>query len=356
MTSPTNPTDQSEASLGPAHDGPVNQSPAGEIPANKSPLEKDHAVLLINLGTPDAPEENAIRRYLKQFLSDPRVVDFPRWLWLPILNGIILRTRPPKLVEKYQLIWGTKDGPIRNITHALGRRLQSLMPDVHVATAMTYGSPSVASVLDGLTEYKKLTVLPLFPQYAGATTAAVRDELDRALAGRENQWEVQFIEEYHTRKSYITALAESIRENKAFREGKATLIFSFHGIPQSQAKAGDPYPVQCEATAKHVAHALKLKDDQWRMTYQSRFGPLPWLQPYTDKTMEALPDQGVKEVLVVCPGFSADCLETVEEIRVLNREIFEAAGGITFNYVKALNASWRHAETIKDLITNRDNP
>lgn len=312
-----------------------------------------HAILLINLGTPDEPEEDAIRRYLKQFLSDPRVVDFPRWLWLPILNRIILRTRPPKLVEKYELIWGTHDGPIRNITRALAARLQTLMPDHHVASAMTYGSPSVGSVLDGLGAYEKITVVPLFPQYAGATTGAVKDELERALIGREQQWDIDFIEDYHDDPVYIEALADSIKNKKAFTDDQPHIVFSFHGIPQSQARAGDPYPQQCEATAKLLAAALKLKPDQWRMTYQSRFGPLPWLQPYTDKTMAALPGAGIHKVMVACPGFSADCLETVEEIRELNREIFLEAGGNDFHYAKALNASWRHAEMLKHLIKQR---
>ena len=320
---------------------------------NMTDSKKKHAILLINLGTPDEPTEGAIRRYLKQFLSDPRVVNIPRWLWLPFLNGIILRTRPQQLVEKYELIWGTFDGPIRNITRALANRLQTLMPEYHVANAMTYGSPSISSALDELTDYDKITVVPLFPQYAGATTGAVSDELNRALTGRESQWEIDFIQDYHDEPAYIEALADSIRNKKALREQQPRIVFSFHGIPQAQAKSGDPYPQQCEATAKLVAGALNLTSDQWQMTYQSRFGPLPWLQPYTDETMAALPGKGIDSVLVACPGFSADCLETVEEIRVLNRDIFVAAGGKSFHYAKALNASWRHAEMLKRLLIGR---
>lgn len=301
------------------------------------------AVLLINLGTPDAPEEDAIRRYLKQFLSDPRVVNLPRWLWLPILNLIILRNRPAGLVEKYALIWGTKDGPIRNITNALARRVGSLMPDRQVVAAMTYGEPSVEKAFRELEGADEVVVIPMFPQYAGATTGAVIDALEAASQSVKPTFNLRLVEEYHTHQAYISSIAASIRRAKTFRDATPLVVFSFHGIPQAQAAAGDPYPQQCEATAALVAAELDLPADRWRLTYQSRFGPAPWLTPYTDKTMEALPGDGITDVLVVCPGFSADCLETIEEIRVLNKEIFMEAGGQRFNYVKALNASWDHA-------------
>ena len=310
------------------------------------------AVILVNLGTPEAPEENAIRRYLKQFLSDPRVVDLPRWLWLPILNLIILKKRPPKLVSKYRLIWGTRDGPIRNITGALARRLQQLLPDRRVIEAMTYGSPSLSEALDELGDVAHITLLPLFPQYAGATTGAVKDELARSLRGRTDQWSIDFIDEYHEDAGYIEALAASIRSAAAWRNGRPALVFSFHGIPQSQAKR-DPYADQCVRTARLVAGALGLPESRWRVTWQSRFGPAPWLQPYTDKTMAALPGAGVDDVLVVCPGFSVDCLETIEEIRMQNRDIFLAAGGRKFGYVRALNASWPHARLLGRLLASR---
>ncbi len=311
--------------------------------------QSNTAIVLVNLGTPDEPTADAIRRYLKQFLSDPRVVDLPRWLWLPILNGIILRTRPPKLVENYSLVWGTYDGPIRTITAALAKRLQSLLPEQKVVSAMTYGEPSLHRVLDDLRDYEKLVVVPLFPQYAGATTGAVRDALDQAIAQHDHAWQVTFIDEYHAAPGYITSLADSIRRSKSYREGSPKVVFSFHGIPQSQAKRGDPYPEQCHATASLVAAQLDLPADRWMVTFQSRFGPAPWLQPYTDKTMEALPEKGVKDVLIVCPGFATDCLETIEEIKVQNQEIFLEAGGQSFSYVKALNASWDHARCMEDI-------
>ena len=311
------------------------------------------AVLLVNLGTPDHPDADSIRRYLKQFLSDERVVDLPRWLWLPVLHLIILRVRPPKLVEKYQLVWGTKDGPIRNITGALARRVASRLTDQHVSIAMTYGNPSISSALDQLGDYQRLLVVPLFPQFAGATTGAVQDELARALKGRENQWQVEIIEEYHQDPAYIAALANSIRRAKSFRDGNPFIVFSFHGIPRAQSDRGDPYRDQCYRTAELVAEQLSLDDKRWRLTFQSRFGPAEWLQPYTDETMESLPAKGERDVLVVCPGFSVDCLETIEEIRELNREIFMEAGGEKFSYVKALNASHPHADVIAGLISRR---
>ncbi len=317
-------------------------------------MQEKTAIVLVNLGTPDAPDEDSIRRYLKQFLSDPRVVNLPRWLWLSILNLIILRVRPPKLVEKYKLVWGTKDGPIRNITNALAKRVGSLMPEVPVVAAMTYGNPSMSDALGQVSEAERIIVLPLFPQYAGATTGAVQDALEQALASSTGRQAINFINDYHTDPGYIEALAVSIEKSKAYRDGTPRLVFSFHGIPKSQADSGDPYPLQCKTTASLVAARLNLPHDRWMLTFQSRFGPAEWLTPYTDITMKSLPGQGIHDVLVVCPGFSVDCLETIEEIKILNRDIFLEAGGKRFSYVKALNASWDHAHVILDLIQNKN--
>lgn len=308
------------------------------------------AIVLVNLGTPDAPEEASIRRYLKQFLSDPRVVNLPRWLWLPILNLIILRVRPPKLVAKYKLVWGKKDGPIRNITNALAKRVSTLIPEVPIVTAMTYGNPSMSDALNQVAEAERVIVLPLFPQYAGATTGAVQDALEQAVANSTCRYVMDFVDEYHSHPAYIDALAVSIKKSKAYRDGTPRLVFSFHGIPKAQADSGDPYPLQCQITASLVAERLNLTKDRWMLTFQSRFGPAEWLTPYTDITMESLPDQGIHNVLLVCPGFSVDCLETIEEIKILNKDIFLAAGGKRFSYVKALNASWDHANVIVDII------
>ena len=315
--------------------------------------KKNPAVILVNLGTPDRPDEDSIRRYLKQFLSDPRVVDLPRWLWLPILSQIILRFRPPKLVEKYEMIWGTHDGPIRSITQALANRSQSLMPEIPVHVAMTYGKPSIPEVLEKVKEHEELIVLPLYPQYAGATTGSVMDAFNHATAAHEGRWKIQYIEDYSIDAGYIEALADSVRRSKAFRAREPYVVFSFHGIPQAQADRGDPYPHRCEATAALVAASLGLPAERWQLTFQSRFGPAAWLQPYTDKTMEALPGRGIKDVLVVCPGFSVDCLETIEEIKEQNRDIFLEAGGEQFGYVKALNASWSHAKALTDILRQK---
>ncbi len=310
-------------------------------------------MLLVNLGTPDQPDAESIRKYLKQFLSDPRVVDFPRWFWLPILNGIILRTRPPKLVHNYKLIWGTHDGPIRTITTALEKRIQARLPGVQVVSAMTYGAPSVASVLSTISDADRVIVVPLFPQFAGATTGAVSDEVARAIQQTGSQQNFELIEQYHDDPGYIGALAQSIAKHHAFRSGAPKVVFSFHGIPQSQSNRGDPYASQCARTAELVAGELGLPEERWIQTYQSRFGPLPWLKPYTDITMTELAESGVDDVLVVCPGFSVDCLETIEEIRVQNRDIFMEAGGKRFNYVKALNASQAHADSLAAIIRQR---
>lgn len=308
--------------------------------------------MLVNLGTPDLPTTEAIKAYLAEFLSDPRVVDLPRWLWLPILKGIILRTRPPRLVEKYELVWGKEDGPIRNITHALAGRVQTVLPDLEVESAMTYGNPSIKSVLDKLSDAEEITVLPLFPQYAGATTGAVEDALNKALNDLNLNLKTTIIHDYHAHAGYIEALADCISCNYQFRVNRPHLVFSFHGIPQSQSDKGDPYAQQCETTAALVAARLGLDNDTWTLSYQSRFGPAPWLQPYTDATMASLPRKGIRDVAVICPGFSVDCLETIEEIRELNREIFLDAGGQSFTYIKALNATARHATVIAELILN----
>jgi ferrochelatase len=196
-------------------------------------------------------------------------------------------------------------------------------------------------------------VLPLFPQYAGATTGAVTDALEHALSSYPNKWQVDVIKSYASDAGYIDALAESISGSKSFRDGTPRIIFSFHGIPQSQHRAGDPYADQCQTTAALVAARLDLPADRWMVTFQSRFGPLPWLQPYTDHTLAELPAKGIKNVLLVCPGFSVDCLETIEEIKILNRDIFKAAGGETFSYVRALNASAAHAQLLSELVHSR---
>ena len=339
------------------------------------------AIVLINLGTPDAPTVGAIRQYLREFLSDRRVVNLPRWLWLPVLHLFILRLRPRKLVGKYQMIWGTKDGPIRNITLALARRLEArlrhLGEDLVVEAAMTYGKPSISNLLDRFIAagVQHITFLSLFPQYAGATFGAAQDAIHQALSRRgissqglssqdlpsqdlssrestpqERPPSITILKSYHTHPAYITALAESIKKAAAYRQGSPRIVFSFHSIPVAQAEAGDPYAEECRATARLVVAELGLPEERWMLTWQSRFGPARWLEPATLDTMRELPKRGVKDVLVVCPGFAVDCLETIEEIKQLNKDVFLSAGGEKFNYVKALNATPAHVEVMMALL------
>ena len=317
-------------------------------------------VILLNLGTPDEPSTGAIRRYLAEFLSDPRVVNLPRWLWLPILYLIILNTRPPKLVAKYESIWGRKEAPLRAISEALARRSETELENqlnpgqVIVRSAMTYGSPSVEEVVNHI---EKLGVehylfLPLFPQYSSATVGACLDSIARTFKNSVTIPPSRFISGYHDKDSYIDALTKSIERSRSFLNENTLLLFSFHGIPESQAAAGDPYAEQCQRTAKLVADKLGLNEHQWRLSYQSRFGPTPWLKPYTDKTLASLPKEGITRVLVICPGFATECLETLEEIKMLNRDIFLEAGGKAFKYTKALNATMGHVNLITDLVIN----
>ena len=315
-------------------------------------------VVLLNLGTPNEPSATAIRRYLAEFLSDPRVVDLPRWIWLPILHLVILNLRPQKLVEKYQSIWGPKGAPLREYSEALAEATQDKIQKslktrkIIVRAAMTYGSPNIQHVIHDIERLgvKRFLFLPLFPQYSSATVGACFDKVARAFKDRVTVPPSRFLSGYHDNPGYIESLCRSIRNYEQDNFAKTLLLFSFHGIPQSQSSRGDPYQSQCEKTAKLVASKLELGDHQWKLSYQSRFGPAPWLKPYTDETLAALPSQGILKVLVVCPGFATDCLETLEEIDIENREIFLKAGGEAFRYVPALNASQDHINLIKDII------
>ncbi len=315
------------------------------------------AVVLINLGTPDKPEAPAIRRYLREFLLDRRVVSIPRLIWLPVLFLLVLPVRPRRLAAKYELIWGRFDGPIRNITRALAKRTGKLLsrqyPEspIPVEAAMTYGRPSVREVVGRLqdTGITRFLFLPLYPQYASATTAAAHDEVCRALSSGQVP-EFTFIRDYHDHPAYIHALTRSVEHYSRYLGEKAMLVFSFHGIPVAQAEQ-DPYEEQCRRTADLVASALGLQPDEWTVAFQSRFGRARWLQPATSDVLTRLPDRGITTAVVICPGFATDCLETIEEIRVLNRELFLQAGGRIFKYVRALNASSAHAGLMAELVT-----
>lgn len=320
---------------------------------------KQYGVLLVNLGTPDAPTPKAVRRYLKEFLSDKRVVDLNRLLWWPILNGIILPIRSPKVAEAYKSIW-QNDSPLRSIGYQQAHRLRERLVEdkgleCHVELAMTYGNPSIA---DGLARLqasgcKRVVVLPLYPQYSATTTASVADALAKALGQIRHLPETRMVHHYFDHPLYIKALAGSVKSYWKKHGQPNKLIMSFHGIPQRYADAGDPYPEHCRATARALAEALELRDEQWQLCYQSRFGREPWLQPYLDKTLEIFPKQGVKGVQVVCPAFAADCLETLEEIAEENEETFMAAGGEKYGYIPALNDSPCHMKLLAALVAEQ---
>ena len=302
------------------------------------------AILLANLGTPDAPTAPALRRYLAEFLGDRRVVDLPRLLWWPILYGVILTTRPAKSAQKYAKIWTAAGSPLKVHTERQAKLLRGLLgetgdQDSVVAWAMRYGAPAIGTVLDGLAQdgVGRVLVLPLYPQYAGSTTASIYDAVD-AWRKRHPQ-AMQFVEvrSYAEHPAYIAALAAGIREQWQAGPCPDKLVMSFHGIPQRAVDLGDPYADQCRRTADLLAAALDLAPAQWQLTFQSRFGRAEWLQPYTQPTLEQLAREGVKHVDVICPGFVADCLETLEEIAMECRDAFIAAGGRQFRYLPCVN-------------------
>ncbi len=314
-------------------------------------------ILLANLGTPDAPTPPALRRYLAEFLADPRVVEVPRLIWRIILHGIVLRVRPAKSAKAYAEVWTEQGSPLLTIgqaqTDGIRERLEeALQGPATVELGMRYGNPSMATALQRLRDQgaERLLVLPLYPQYSGATTASTFD----ALADELKRWrwvpELRFVGQYHDEPGYIDSLAASIREHwKANGRGEK-LLFSFHGTPKSYLMNGDPYHCQCHKTARLVAERLQLADDHWQVTFQSRFGKAEWLKPYTDMTVEALGKSGLSTLDVICPGFSADCLETLEEIQGENAEIFHEAGGGELRYIPALNVRDDHLDMLTALI------
>lgn len=310
-------------------------------------------VLLANLGTPDEPTTPAVKRYLRQFLSDPRVIDLPRLKWLPILNFMVLPKRSPKVAEAYRSIWTENGSPLLSISRQQQKALQMYFDakgqDVVVELGMSYGNPSIESAVDRLLKQnvERIIVLPLYPQYSSTTTASVFDAFARGLQGQKKIVPFEFIHHYHDHPLYIQALANSIQ-----LADDELLLFSFHGIPKRYETEGDFYAEHCRETARLVAEKLGLNENQWFLSFQSRFGDEEWLQPYTDKTLESFPAKGIKKVAVICPGFSADCLETLEEIAEENRENFEKAGGESYRYIPALNASGDHIQLLIDLVEN----
>lgn len=300
-------------------------------------------VLLVNLGTPDEPTPKALRRYLGQFLWDRRVVEIPRLLWWPILNGIILRVRPKKSAAKYASIWMPQGSPLRVWTEKQTTLLAGFLGQhghqLRVRHAMRYGQPSVASQLDALKAegVDRVLIVPLYPQYSGATTASVMDEVFRWGQQTRRLPELRHVNHFHDDADYIASLAESVREHWA-REGRPDkLVMSFHGMPHRTLLLGDPYHCECMVTGRLLAQALGLTKDQYVVTFQSRFGKAKWLQPYTEPTLRALAKAGTKRVDVICPAFVSDCIETLEEIDMEAREAFLSSGGQAFTYIPCLN-------------------
>lgn len=308
-------------------------------------------ILLANLGTPDAPTPEAVKRYLRQFLSDQRVVDTSPALWWPLLRGVILPLRAPRVAKLYQSIWMEDGSPLMVYSKAQQLALAQRLPNTPVALGMSYGSPSLESAVDELlaSGVEHMVVLPLYPQNSCSTVAAVWDELARILARKRSIPGISFIRDYADDSSYIDALAKSARDSFAQHGEPDLLLLSYHGIPQRYADEGDDYPQRCRDTTRELVSALGLPPEKVMMTFQSRFGREPWLTPYTDETLKMLAEKGTRHIQVMCPGFAADCLETLEEIAVQNREIFLEAGGKQYEYIPALNATPEHIEMMVKL-------
>lgn len=316
-------------------------------------------VLLVNLGTPDAPTPGAVRRYLREFLSDTRVIEIPRPIWWIILNLFILTFRPKRVAKAYASIWQDGESPMRTILlgqcERLSRALAAAYPgvDLTVAPAMSYGQPALGAAMSRLQAagVERIVVLPLFPQYSATSSGAGYDVLCRWMLRQRNLPAVTVLKDYYLHPLYIGALAASVREHRAVHGDSDQLMLSFHGIPQPYADKGDPYPDRCRATAAAVAAELGLAEGRWACTFQSRFGAQPWVQPYTDVTLEQWGKAGVGSVQVICPAFSADCLETLEEIAEENRANFLHAGGKAYSYIPALNTRDDHIALLQALVS-----
>ncbi len=310
-------------------------------------------LLLANLGTPQAPDRKSVGRFLVAFLSDQRVVDLPRWWWLPLLRWVIAPLRSGRSARAYQKIWTGQGSPLLVLTQSLARELQQQVgPDTRVTVGMRYGEPAIERALRDLRNQgvEALTVLPLYPQFSRTTTASVEDALEAALVTLQWQPRVTVIQDYHVQPTWVEAVAHSIRQFQKRQGRPDKLVFSLHGIPQRFVAQGDPYQAQCEASVRAITHLLALDESDWLLTYQSRVGREAWLQPYTDETLRELAAKGVHHVQVLCPGFAVDCLETLEEIVIQNNLMFIDSGGKRLEYIPALNDSQAHASALRDLL------
>ena len=329
----------------------------GEKNYNHGKKEKI-GILITNIGTPDKPNKEALKTYLKEFLSDPRVIEIPRLIWQAILRLIILNLRPQKSAKLYKSIWKKEGGPLLVMLQKQKKGIQKILrknsKNLEIEIGMRYGNPSIKLGLERLKSKscRKILVLPLYPQYCAATTGSTFDKVTEIL--RKWRWipEIRFVNNYFEESMYIECLIKSIKESwKKF--GKAQkLIFSYHGVPKKYLLKGDPYYCFCQKTTRLVAEKMKLKKKDYITTFQSRFGPGEWLQPYTDKTLEELPKKGIKKIHILSPGFSSDCLETLEELEVQNKENFLSSGGERYNYIKCLNDDPQHLKMLGFLILN----
>ena len=318
---------------------------------------KKTAVLLVNLGTPDAPTETAVRAYLKEFLWDPRVVQIPRFIWWFILNWVVLKKRPAQSAKAYLKVWTDEGSPLMVYSRRIQQKLQKLSDKkakgrYQVFLAMRYGSPSLQATLEEIKRYApdNIILLPLYPQFATSSTGTALYAFQQALSGWKGAPASQAIEAYHDDSGYISALADSVTEYWKNNGQAPYLLMSFHGVPERTIKEGDPYLAHCTKTAELLAEKLGLQESQWKMVFQSRFGRAKWIQPYCIDVLQHLPQQGVSQIDVICPGFAADCLETLEEIALENRQIFIAAGGKVYRYIPALNDNDKHIDTLFSLL------
>lgn len=319
-------------------------------------FNKKTGILVTNLGSPDAPTPKALRVYLAEFLSDPRIVEIPRLIWLMILHGIILRVRPKKSAKAYASIWTENGSPLIHISQQqadkIAEKLKANNHNVEVELAMRYGNPSIEAGLEKLRDkgITRIIVFPLYPQYSSPTTGSTFDAIANVL--KKWRWvpELHFINGYHTNPLYIESLANSIQEDLDKHGTPQKIVFSYHGMPKQFLDHGDPYHCLCHQTTRLVVEKLGLDKDLVMTTFQSRFGKAEWLKPYTDATLESFPKEGIKDIAIISPAFSADCLETLEELEEENREIFEEAGGEKYRYIAALNDRDDHIDALYDVL------
>ena len=314
-------------------------------------------ILVTNLGTPDAPTKKAVRKYLAEFLNDKRVIETTRFIWWPVLYGIILNLRPKRSASAYTKIWTNEGSPLKVITFKQSEKIKQLLATsmdypLVVEPAMRYGQPSIKSALERLKDanVRRILIFPLYPQYSATTTGSTFDAVAKVLQTWRRLPDIRFISHYHDDQGYISALTESIRLHWAEKGTPDKLLFSFHGLPKKYFISGDPYFYECHKTAKLVAEQLNLEDDYWTVSFQSRFGPMEWLKPYTDEVLVEWANNGNDNVHVICPGFSSDCLETLEEIQIRYRTLYLNAGGKHFSYIPALNDEPNHIEALVSII------